>query len=767
MKKTIISWLLALALFAGMIPAALASTGDATVYYAAPEDGMGYYSVESCMLAGNKVYYYTGNKLYVYDIATQQTEEFDASALLEDAEGRESAEDGAPEPYSEIAAWFVKDGEVFALINKGEYAGDGRTVEGGYINRLTLADGAAALESADMPRLDWSGMIETYDEYSYSRWAQDSFCSGDSLFIQTYDDEGNDLVMQFDLTDGQAREHYIQDLNSIAPAGDGRLLVCLWGDEELARIGFYDPASESVDIRAEYKVVDYMLPQNMCYSAENDTVYYVFSGEIWAAPGFDFDNAVSVNDCPAGGVGKAAQMTDDGFLLLYDYETVVLRNTDPAQRSEITLYVKNYSYVSAIDKAYYDYTNRRGDISMVISSNGQPGDILQAMMNRDGSVDIYCMDMSLSQYSAVFERGYMAELDGSAKLTAAVDSMYPAIAEAVKKDGVLYAIPLGAYGYGMGVNTTALEKLGLTMDDMPKTWDGFFDFLAELPEKLEGSEVRAFDSWYEQRDLRMQLFNTLLMSYQNYINAGEAEYAFNTPLLNGLMARIDEIDMGALDVVESNYDEETDTWYDNYDDRTALFTDSVSTVIQSYNEGEPLLLTFGDEAPRASIYLRVAFVNPFSAHVAESVEFLETLIDDLDMQAQYAFYPDRDEPIRYPDFEEYKVSLAQWLEEAREALEKAGEDEKEDYEDTVRYLEENLATIDDTYWMFSPQAIESYKARVQYLSPVTYDFTSELTYDENDSFYSLFQRFYEGNVSASELLAGIDKKVQMMRLEGM
>ena len=96
----------------------------------------------------------------------------------------------------------------------------------------------------------------------------------------------------------------------------------------------------------------------------------------------------------------------------------------------------------------------------------------------------------------------------------------------------------------------------LTLDDLPGTWDAFFDFLAELPGKLEGSQVRAFYSWYDQRDLRMQLFSTILVSYQNYINAGEAEYAFNTPLLNGLYARLDEVDFAALGVAESNYDEE-------------------------------------------------------------------------------------------------------------------------------------------------------------------------------------------------------------------
>ena len=70
--------------------------------------------------------------------------------------------------------------------------------------------------------------------------------------------------------------------------------------------------------------------------------------------------------------------------------------------------------------------------------------------------------------------------------------------------------------------------------------------------------------------------------------------------------------------------------------------------------------------------------------------------------------------------------------------------------------------------MFSPQEIEAYERRAPYLAPITYDFTNELTNeDDNDNFYDLVQRYYDGLIDAEELLAAIDKKVQMMRMEDM
>ncbi|MBR4442072.1 MAG: carbohydrate ABC transporter substrate-binding protein [Clostridia bacterium] len=773
--KKLIAMLLALALVLGMAPAALASEGDVTLFHADNNEGRGYDSVENCMLLNGRVYYTVGYELCVYDIVTKTTETYDASEIVESAAMESEADDEYDDEgnyidiYRETAAWFMHGDDIYAVVNIRAYSDSGSTLDGGYVYRLELADGKAQLVESDLPRLNWSSMTEDYGNYVYSRWAQNSFASGDSLYIQTYDDDGNNVLEVFDLTTGQNSERYIQDLYEMVPAGDGRLIVMQYNwSEETAHFAFYDPASESLEPAADYPIdqTNYNLPNGVCYRAENDTLYYVLSGEIWAAQGFDFGGAVSVNDSPVSGGNGITQMTDDGFLLLWDWQTVVLRNTDPAKRSEITLYVKDYVYIDALDNAYYDYTNAHGDVSVVISRNGSRSDILQAMMNRDSSVDIYCMDMSASEYNAVFNRGYMAELDSSAKLTEKIDSMYPAISEALKKDGHLYAVPANAYGYTIGVQLEALEKLGMTLDDLPGTWDEFFDFLAELPAKLEGKDVRAFESWYDQRDLRYQLFGSLLESYQNYINAGEAEYAFNTPLLKGLIDRIETIDYEALGVIEMSYDEETDTWYDNYDDRTPLFVSSVSVTVQGYSAGETLLLSFGDEAPRASFYLRVAFVNPFSKHVPEAIEMLEVMLDDINQSSQYTFYPDMNEPIHYPDYEEYKVNLAQWLEEAKKARDEMDEEYQADYDEYIAYLENEIANIEDTYWMFSPQEIEAYERRVPYLSPVTYDFTNEIS-GEDENFYDLIQRYYDGQIGVEELLAAIDKKVQMMRMEDM
>ena len=69
--------------------------------------------------------------------------------------------------------------------------------------------------------------------------------------------------------------------------------------------------------------------------------------------------------------------------------------------------------------------------------------------------------------------------------------------------------------------------------------------------------------------------------------------------------------------------------------------------------------------------------------------------------------------------------------------------------------------------MISPEKIAWQHANAQYMAPVKWNFFSALNaVEEGSQFSDLQTGFTQGTVSARELLSYIDKKVQMMRLEG-
>jgi hypothetical protein len=235
----------------------------------------------------------------------------------------------------------------------------------------------------------------------------------DTLYTMSYDDSGNDVLCCFDLTDGTCTPRYLQNIASLAPGPDGQLLAAQYnwtGAEGEYIISLYDPDSESLQKVSSQSIYE-STPQNLFYRAETDTLYYTCAGEIWAAPGMDLTQAISVNDCPISSDSGHVQITEDGFLLLYDSQSAVLRDTDPSHRKEISLTVLDSTYLSSLDSSYYEFTASHGDVSVIIDRNYNASNVLQGMMNQDSTVDIYVMDMASSQFNALFRRGYLAELD--------------------------------------------------------------------------------------------------------------------------------------------------------------------------------------------------------------------------------------------------------------------------------------------------------------------------------------------------------------------
>ena len=109
--------------------------------------------------------------------------------------------------------------------------------------------------------------------------------------------------------------------------------------------------------------------------------------------------------------------------VLADYDAVIGRDVTldklPAQR----LRVANGGYEDAIGKAYYSFTDKHPEYMVSIATSLNSDNLLQSMMNRDSSVDIYTLSSTDSAFAALMNRGFMAELDGDATLSDAVDGM--------------------------------------------------------------------------------------------------------------------------------------------------------------------------------------------------------------------------------------------------------------------------------------------------------------------------------------------------------
>ena len=177
--KKLFAALTALMLMTGIFGAAYASEGDRTVIFR-QEDTEEYYNLEACLEVNGKVAYVKSfgdeTTVNMYDPDSGETEVYDISKPMRELYGwaedseidvknwldgyrdggadrrrpeedDEDDEDDSDEKneenseYSNVNAWFVRNGEICLIVSKRIDTGRETKLEGGYIYRLVLKDG--------------------------------------------------------------------------------------------------------------------------------------------------------------------------------------------------------------------------------------------------------------------------------------------------------------------------------------------------------------------------------------------------------------------------------------------------------------------------------------------------------------------------------------------------------------------------------------------------------------------------------------------------
>lgn len=781
MKKILTALMAVMLLICG---SALAGKGDRTILDLS-QDFYNSDNLQDVIATGGKVYlffYGMSQKLQAYDLKTGEMTDYDMqemtdrmygipdTAATDDNTGTQQDAEGTAENRTEsVQCWFEKDGEIYALVNRSISRGEESTLDGGHVRRLKLTEGKADLEEEDAYTLDWSGMTERIGSWENSRYVSRAAAGGNMLYLNTSDEAGNPALVIFDLSTGSMTEQMIQGLSDLDVMTDGRLIISQynWSDHSSQVYGIYDPASESLEPLVQIDLDEGGPVSSLVYREDTDVIYFVRNGELFAAPGRDLSQAQAVNDCIIGG-RDLAEMTDDGQILIWNYNGALLRNTDPALRSTTAIRIRPFNWSRSLESACGAFSDEHSDIALIREDYGNEDTLLQAMMNRDSSVDVYLISLDSSVFNAVFERGFTADLSGDAKLAEQVGQMYPLVRETLSRDGRLAAIPLSVAGDATGYNPEALEKLGMQESDLPKTWDEYFAFLQELPQRLAGTEIRPFEAYATRETLKLAFLQQIISQY----TLARKDSALNTEELRRLLDKICAVDYEALGVMteeEMNQAAEEGRPGESDGEKTALLTSYSDITLTPWQSSIPLALALQEgEAPILPVSLTVAFVNPWSEHQPEAMIFLESLLNHLDTESAYGLNPNLTEPVRFPDYEEQRKEIEKWLKIARESEEKAESDEeKAVWAENIGNYEKMLKDYDESYWIISPKALEKYRERVQYLSPVTWNYYNALNSAEGgEEFWNLQQGFQQGSTSSAELLAFMDKKLQMMRLEG-
>ena len=686
--------------------------------------------------------------------------------------------------YPYIAAFITWEGKPCVVLTESleEMEGEGedaeyfRTCEGAWLCELAFDKEGNASVGEEITELDWFDIIQGTDYENYAQCDR-PFVAGDLLCFTSYDESSNNIIVATDLTDGDTDIYYPTDLGldayleEICAYKDGLLLalsVQYTQDGNVASLYLTDLEAEEAELLAEVPLTGRGYPDGLVYRADNDTLYFAMNGELWALPGMDAEQLESVASLPVeASYDVRPILTSEGYYITGNYEAVVRRNTDPALRSDVRLTVQR-NYNSSINNAYYAFSAEYGDVDVVMVE--QVEDVVQAMMNRSSDVDIYCLSVDSAEYEAVYSRGYMAELTQSGELSAFIDSLYPFAREACVKDGELLGVPVEFYVSSMGYDPEAFARLGLTEEDVPTTWQAFFESLEPLAAKVAEVEgMTLFDGFEDYGSARYMLLDTMIAGYMAYISQPENELAFDTEAFRGALNACEAVDWTALGLAEPE-DMNGYSWTSSSGDSThnALFSSYGNPTADTYavqGSFQPLPLGF-DGDRQLSAQMTVAFVNPFSQHREEAVAFLEAVAREMEPLLKIQLCPEENEPVKNPDYETTLAAYDQSIADAQAQLDAAETDaEKQAYAAILAEYEkarEQFFRYDA--WQASAESIARYRAFAPQIIVIR---NLGMGGDNSSAFYELQNQFTQGLITADEFIEGVDGKLQMMMLEGM
>ncbi len=714
----------------------------------------------------------------------EEDDEDDTGFLIAQPSKESTDENQTPEPvlsgYFYPEYWFEWKGELYALAPKMDTNETRSRVESVETRRAKLENGQIILEDSGLPELNPEYLIESYDDSEYFAGMYGGFTAGNYLVTMSYG--ATPRVVIFDLTDGSCRtvDSTFEYSIEIAPNDDGSFLLSKgkWApdyttaDIAVSKVNLEDLQEEPL---TEIKgMKDSRL--SLCYDRENNILYYITAGEIWAMPELDQAKAQAVNECPEA--SPSAMLLPDGYVLIWSNRSVMIRNTDPTQRAGTTLRVFDSFGGELLNEAIFEMSKNRSDVSVVLQQEWDgKKDILQAMLNREGDIDIYVLRYEGNDFRALRNRGYMADLSDNAQIAGYVDRMYPWIQNAVKKDGKVITVPLYFYGDSLNINTAQWKKIGGTEEELPKTWDQFFDWLETLPKRLEGTDTVLVENYMDKGYFRSSVTQIIMSQYQTVMDSKGVDYSYNSPTLTNLLKRIDTLDYEALGIPEEYvYDENNESEYVWHE---PLLNTYGYNGYNSYADYTPLVLALNDEEPTVMpVTIYGAFVNPYSEHQEEAKELLATILKKEDIYTQYGWYTDKTEPVKRSDADELKERHEKDLADLKKQLAKATDETRSQLEEAISNEEKYWAESGERVtWSISQSMIDGYLKLSPFFRVQEYVLIEDLwdTDDEKERgkiMESLFGNWYveedekPEKISLEEALNLIDQKIHMKRKEG-
>lgn len=460
--------------------------------------------------------------------------------------------------------------------------------------------------------------------------------------------------------------------------------------------------------------------------------------------------------------GACSLIADGRYLITSSYEPMgfVASATDPALMPTRTLTLG----MSYMDDATAAFCKAHPEIAVTLmDGNFYMGSktIVQSMTLQSADIDVYSIYLGAGgSLAPLRDKGYYVDFSQREAIVNAMSRMYPQLsAHCYTGDGKPFALPTYVRVSGMGYSPSALEKLGLTVDDLPLTYLELLDFAALWAEEYADNEwnLALLEMVY---DIRQQLYHLLETAYINQYAVSGEELTFDSPLFRSMLTKLDDI---TPSIICLNPEPENVSSVVTFEEEApSLFTTDyvVNPMGQSLSDYEPLPIVI--DVPQTPAYAAnewVLVANPYSQNLDLALLYVEYMAEHMDQGAALSLCPDENDPIEnkwYPKNLQYaRDSIAKIQKSLQAADEENRAEIQTNLDNELLWLEQ----LEARRWDVSPQRIAAYREQAPYMVLNMDDVLSA------SSIIELESRYLDGALTAEQYVDEVEQRLRLMRLE--
>lgn len=452
----------------------------------------------------------------------------------------------------------------------------------------------------------------------------------------------------------------------------------------------------------------------------------------------------------------------DQYLITSSYEPMgfVTNSTDPALMPDRTLTLgKTYmnDETAAFGKAHPEIAVTLADDSFYRGGKG----IAQSLTLQASDIDVYSIYLGAGgSLAPLRNKGYYVDYSQNETIVSAMSRMYPQLsAHCYTDDGKPFALPYYVRVTGMGYSPSALQKLGLTEDELPHTYLELLDFAALWAEEYADNEdnLTLLEMIY---DIRGQLYNLLETAYISQCAVSGEKLSFDTPLFRSLLAKLDEM----TPTIESlNPETEADSPVVTFEAEapSLLTTDYVVNPMgQQLSDYEPLPMALeSDQLPVYAANEWVLVVNPYSKNLDLAMLYVEYVAAHMEQGAKLSLFMNENELIENQWYQDNLQNSQNSIADLQERLHTADEENKADIQSN---LDDELLwqeQLEARRWDVSPEQIATYREQVPSIVLNMDDVLS------SSDIIKLSSQYIDGVLTVEQYIGEVEQRLRLMHME--